>query len=202
MAVATHCDGRHTNGENLQARPSTHVETFTPRLGSISTARIDLRDGWTLDAIGPQGRPWMWDDDYDVLENGGVVGRIFKVPVAPPDRPWMWASGRLEPSGFGSLVALRTAAPSECISRADRPQDALTEPVGIALTGFRKCDDALRKRRKNGVVPVGGGAERRQRHLKGNPHLTDRFAVELMTVEVGPDGHRKRQKAASDCAIL
>jgi len=33
------------------------------------------------------------DDDYDVLENGVVVGRIFKVPVAPPDRPWMWASG-------------------------------------------------------------------------------------------------------------
>ena len=28
-----------------------------------------------------------------MLENGVVVGRIFKVPVAPPDRPWMWASG-------------------------------------------------------------------------------------------------------------
>jgi hypothetical protein len=66
-------------------------------------------------------------------------------------------SDRLEPSGFGSLVALRTAAPSECISRADRPQGALTEPVGIALTGFRKCDDALRKRRTKGGVPVGVG---------------------------------------------
>jgi hypothetical protein len=33
------------------------------------------------------------DDDYVVLENGVVVGRIFKVPVAPQDRPWMWASG-------------------------------------------------------------------------------------------------------------
>ena len=29
------------------------------------------------------------DDDYDVLENGVVVGRIFKVPVPPQDRPWM-----------------------------------------------------------------------------------------------------------------
>jgi hypothetical protein len=28
-------------------------------------------------------------DDYDVLEDGVVVGRIFKVPVASPDRPWM-----------------------------------------------------------------------------------------------------------------
>jgi hypothetical protein len=27
------------------------------------------------------------DDDYDVLEEGVVVGRIFKVPVAPQDRP-------------------------------------------------------------------------------------------------------------------
>jgi hypothetical protein len=118
MAVATHCDGRHTNGENLQARPSTHVETFTPRLGSISTARIDLRDGWTLDAIGPQGRPWMWDDDYDVLENGGVVGRIFKVPVAPPERPWMWTSGHngdirraargYEPTREAAMAAFRS----------------------------------------------------------------------------------------------
>jgi hypothetical protein len=33
-------------------------------------------------------RQWR-DDDYDVLENGVVVGRIFKVPVAPQDRPWM-----------------------------------------------------------------------------------------------------------------
>src|SRR5262245_65117153 len=32
-------------------------------------------------------------DDYDVLENGVVVGRIFTVPTAPPGRSWMWASG-------------------------------------------------------------------------------------------------------------
>jgi hypothetical protein len=32
-------------------------------------------------------------EDYSVLENGVIVGRIFTVPVAPPDRPWMWASG-------------------------------------------------------------------------------------------------------------
>ena len=33
-------------------------------------------------------------DDYDVLEDGVVVGRIFKMLVAPENRPWMWASGR------------------------------------------------------------------------------------------------------------
>jgi hypothetical protein len=35
-----------------------------------------------------------WSDaDYDGLENGVVVGRIFKVPVPLQDRPGMWVSG-------------------------------------------------------------------------------------------------------------
>jgi hypothetical protein len=28
-----------------------------------------------------------------VVEDGVIVGRIFKVPIAPQDRNWMWASG-------------------------------------------------------------------------------------------------------------
>jgi len=40
---------------------------------------------------GPSGR-WS-DDDYDVLENGVVVGRIFLSRAATRDRPWMWSSG-------------------------------------------------------------------------------------------------------------
>jgi hypothetical protein len=39
----------------------------------------------------PSGQ-WR-DDDYDVLEDSVVVGRIFLVPTAPEGRPWMWASG-------------------------------------------------------------------------------------------------------------
>jgi len=39
----------------------------------------------------PSGQ-WR-DDDYDVLEDGVVVGRISKEQAAPQDRPWMWASG-------------------------------------------------------------------------------------------------------------
>ena len=32
--------------------------------------------------------------DYDVLEDGKVVGRIFHLEAAAPEgRPWMWASG-------------------------------------------------------------------------------------------------------------
>ena len=30
------------------------------------------------------------DDDFDVLANGIVVGRIFKVNAAPVREPWMW----------------------------------------------------------------------------------------------------------------
>jgi hypothetical protein len=32
-------------------------------------------------------------EDFDVLEDGVVVGRIFLSPGAPQDRQWMWASG-------------------------------------------------------------------------------------------------------------
>jgi hypothetical protein len=31
-----------------------------------------------------------WNDDFDVLANGAVVGRIFKVHAAPVGMPWMW----------------------------------------------------------------------------------------------------------------
>ena len=38
------------------------------------------------------------DDDFDVLADGAVVGRIFKVHAAPVGTPWMWtlAFGRHE----------------------------------------------------------------------------------------------------------
>jgi hypothetical protein len=43
----------------------------------------------------PFAHPAQWrDDDYDVLEKGVVVGRIFCLDaVGPQGRPWMWASG-------------------------------------------------------------------------------------------------------------
>jgi hypothetical protein len=30
------------------------------------------------------------DNDYDVLADGAVVGRIFKANAAPVGSPWMW----------------------------------------------------------------------------------------------------------------
>jgi hypothetical protein len=36
-------------------------------------------------------RSGTWnDDDYDVLANGAVVGRIFEANAAPVGLPWMW----------------------------------------------------------------------------------------------------------------
>jgi hypothetical protein len=31
------------------------------------------------------------DDDYDVLADGVVVGRIMKAIAAPEGKPWLWA---------------------------------------------------------------------------------------------------------------
>jgi hypothetical protein len=36
----------------------------------------------------PSGK--LSDDDYDVLADDVVVGRIFKANAAPVDAPWMW----------------------------------------------------------------------------------------------------------------
>ena len=55
-------------------------------------------------------------DDYDVLEDGVVVGRIFTVPTAAPGRPWMWASGHSADSvkraahGYGATREAAMAA--------------------------------------------------------------------------------------------
>jgi hypothetical protein len=38
--------------------------------------------------------PIGWNqDDFDVVEDGVIIGRIFKMPIAPEDRHWMCASG-------------------------------------------------------------------------------------------------------------
>jgi hypothetical protein len=46
-------------------------------------------------ALRPSGE---WSDDFDVLTDGTVVGRIFKANAAPVGTPWMWtlACGRHE----------------------------------------------------------------------------------------------------------
>jgi hypothetical protein len=57
------------------------------------------------------------DDDFDVLANGQVVGRIFKVNAAPVGYPWMWTlafghhEDRMPRHGY---AATREAAMAAC----------------------------------------------------------------------------------------
>jgi hypothetical protein len=66
---------------------------------------------WTADASGQWS--FDWGDDYDVLADGEVVGRIFKVNAAPVGNPWMWTlalwhhEGRTSTHGY---AATREAA--------------------------------------------------------------------------------------------
>jgi|SRR5215831_12034680 len=51
----------------------------------MSTSHLILKRAATSR---PSGK---WDeDDYDVLADGDVVGRIFQVHAAPVGMPWMW----------------------------------------------------------------------------------------------------------------
>jgi len=61
------------------------------------------------------------DNDYDVLEDGKVVGRIFHLEAAAPEgRPWMWASGRgIERAAHGYEPTREAAIPR--LIAADRP---------------------------------------------------------------------------------
>jgi hypothetical protein len=69
---------------------------LAPRLhGSLCDLKDVAVTGLILKRASTSRSSGQWgDDDYDVLENGVVVGRIFKMPAAAPEgRPWMWASG-------------------------------------------------------------------------------------------------------------
>jgi hypothetical protein len=49
------------------------------------------------------------DDDFDVVANGAVVGRIMKVHAAPVGSPWMWtlAFGQHEAARQDTATQLR-----------------------------------------------------------------------------------------------
>ena len=64
------CKGRELHGNPPELPP------FRPRSrAGLSLARI--------------AREWS-DDDYDVVADGEVVGRIYKANAAPVGSPWMW----------------------------------------------------------------------------------------------------------------
>jgi hypothetical protein len=56
------------------------------------------------------------DEDFDVLANGEVVGRIFKANAAPVGQPWMWMlafgphEGRIPTHGYAATREAAMAA--------------------------------------------------------------------------------------------
>ena len=69
-------------------------------------------------------RPCLWnDDDFDVVANGEVVGRIFKAGVSVA-RPWMWTlifprhAGRSPTHGYEATREAAMAAFAKSWRRA------------------------------------------------------------------------------------
>jgi hypothetical protein len=76
------------------------------------------------------------DDDYDVLADGVVVGRIFKANAAPVGEPWMWtlAFGHHEDRTPAHRYATTREAAMTAFARAGGGSKQMTTRV-IALLG-------------------------------------------------------------------
>ena len=78
---------------------------------------------------------WI-DDDYDVLENGVVVGRIMLSPAAPQDRQWMWASGHSADSVARSSRAVgRLSRQAERRAQGRPPTQSGIVALNLAIEG-------------------------------------------------------------------
>src|SRR5262245_29244805 len=82
------------------ARRACRAPTATHPTRIIRRARrraFSATTAWTTTemALVLKRVPIGWNqDDFDVLENGNIVGRIFFLDaVGPQGGPWMWASG-------------------------------------------------------------------------------------------------------------
>jgi hypothetical protein len=123
----------------LRLRPYLFVARYDvyPFAGAM-VERYPSRDSMTQlilkrAAVSRPSGQWQ-DDDYDVLEDGVIIGRLFKVPIAPAERPWMWASGHngeIRHAAQGYLYLL-----------------------GAVDDRLRKSKDALHRRRESGTVCV------------------------------------------------
>ena len=79
------------------------------------------------------------DDDYDVLADGAVVGRILKVHAAPVGSPWMWTlafgqdEDRTPTHGYAATreagVVLRSGSPLSGVKRTSNAQIEFSRPI-------------------------------------------------------------------------
>ena len=82
-------DGPRRSEANLY-RPSR--EALKRHSTGIQTVGCPMdKDYFILKRVSLSRPSGQWnEEDYDVLANGEVVGRIFKVNAAPVGSPWMW----------------------------------------------------------------------------------------------------------------
>jgi hypothetical protein len=103
------------DGRGAIAAPSVWSQVRSPGepLSSTSARMAILRSPLILKRASASRPSCEWDDDdYDVLENGVVLGRIFCVDaVGPQGRPWMWVSGdgRIKRAAHGYAVTREEA---------------------------------------------------------------------------------------------
>jgi hypothetical protein len=65
-----------------------------PRRGPGTTKAAPVTTAAQMSRLILKRAPIGWNqDDYDVLCNGVLVGRIFLSPAAPEATPWMWTIG-------------------------------------------------------------------------------------------------------------
>ena|SRR5437870_3542566 len=60
------------------------------RLEQREVALRGVRQALILKRASPSRTSGEWNDDFDVLANGIVVGRIFKANASPVGGPWVW----------------------------------------------------------------------------------------------------------------
>jgi hypothetical protein len=100
------------------------VQATTLLRKETELARVELSENVSRAALGN-------DDDYDVLAEGVVVGRIFKANAAPVGSPWMWTlafgqhEDRAPTHGYGgtreaAMAAFAKSWRREC--RRQKPQ--------------------------------------------------------------------------------
>src|SRR5262249_7089280 len=72
--------------------PRSFWPSFWPRFLAQQEATGAERAHFALNRAGASRLSGKWnEDDYDMLADGEVVGRIMKAAAAPVGQPWLWA---------------------------------------------------------------------------------------------------------------
>jgi hypothetical protein len=101
--------------------------------------------------------PIGWkQEDYDVLSEGEVVGRIQKVTASPTDAPWMWTLAyghHRDRSPTHGFEARRAEEPYNRQDRGGLWPDALQPTI---LRGRRDCRRGYRRGSRSSGAACGG----------------------------------------------